>query len=135
VKRAIACGISLRPGVRSAWPRRSARPVVITPGGEKTYRIAVQRFADDPAKPNARAIDDFRDKVLRALEFSGVFTKIDDAAFLGPVTTPAGAKTRSSNARTGRRSAPTACSRASSRAPPRASASRSASGTRRSASG
>src|SRR5207245_6844319 len=65
-------------------------PVVIKPGEQKTYRIAVQRFADDPTKPNDRMIDDFRAKVISALEFSNVFTKIEDGAFLGPVTTPRG---------------------------------------------
>ncbi len=65
-------------------------PVVITPGGQKTYRIAVQRFADEATGTHARVIDDFRAKVTRALEFSNVFTKIDDGAFLGPVTTPPG---------------------------------------------
>ena len=89
MKRATVCGISwaLVFAVRIAAEERA--PVVINEG-QKTYRIAVQRFADDPSKPNAHAIDEFRDKVLRALEFSGVFTKIDDAAFLGPVTTPPG---------------------------------------------
>jgi TolB protein len=91
VKRAIVCGIYLAVvGLAAAAAAQGRAPVVITPGGEKTFRIAVQKFADDPGRPNPRAVDDFRDKVLRALEFSGVFTKIDDAAFLGPVTTPAG---------------------------------------------
>jgi TolB protein len=89
VKRAIAVCIAL--GIASAAASAQDRaPVVITPGGEKTYRIAVQRFADDPAKPNGRVPDDFRTKVIKALEFSGVFTNIEDAAFLGPVTTPRG---------------------------------------------
>jgi TolB protein len=92
VKRAVATWILL--GIASAAAQSAAQeraPVVITPGGEKkTYRIAVQRFADDASKPNARMTEDLRAKVIKALEFSGVFTNIEDAAFLGPVTTPAG---------------------------------------------
>ena len=63
-------------------------PVEIVGSEGKTYKIAVQRFADSGA--NAKTADELRDKVTRALEFSGVFTKIDDSAFLGPVTTPPG---------------------------------------------
>jgi TolB protein len=90
VKRAIAiCTLAL---VSAAAPgvAQERAPVVIKPGEKQTYRIAVQRFADDPAKPNTRMAEDFRARVLKALEFSGVFTKIEDSAFLGPVTTPAG---------------------------------------------
>ena len=65
-------------------------PVVVTPGGQQTYRIAVQRFADDSDASDARLIDDFRAKVSNALEFSGVFQRVDDAAFLEPLTTPPG---------------------------------------------
>jgi TolB protein len=91
VKRAAVFGISLGLAVFAARVTAEEHaPVVVTPGGEKTYRIAVQRFADDPTKPDARMIDDFRAKVIHALEFSNVFTKIEDGAFLGPVTTPAG---------------------------------------------
>jgi TolB protein len=91
VKRAIVCCIYIGlAGVAASSAAQEHAPVVVTPGGEKSYRIAVQRFADDTAKPDARMIDDFRAKVTRALEFSGVFTKIEDNAFLGPVTTPAG---------------------------------------------
>jgi len=89
VKRAIAVCIALGIAGAAASAQEHA-PVVITPGGQKTYRIAVQRFADDPAKPDARMIEDFRAKVIKALEFSGVFTRIEDSAFLGPVTTPPG---------------------------------------------
>ncbi|HKA14474.1 MAG TPA: Tol-Pal system beta propeller repeat protein TolB [Myxococcota bacterium] len=91
MKRAIAIGVLLAiagAALRSAAQERA--PVIVNAGEHKTYRIAVQRFADDPAKPDARMIDDFRAKVIRALEFSNVFTKIEDGAFLGPVTTPPG---------------------------------------------
>jgi TolB protein len=65
-------------------------PVLIEGSESKQYRIAVQRFAEVGGAPNQKIADDFRDKVTRALEFSNVFTKIDDSAFLGPVTTPPG---------------------------------------------
>jgi TolB protein len=92
VKRAIICwiGLAVASFAPPAMAQEERAPVVVTPGGAKTYRIAVQRFADDPARPDARIAEDFRAKVTRALEFSGVFTKIEDSAFLGPVTTPAG---------------------------------------------
>jgi TolB protein len=89
VKRAIGFGISSALVFAASVAAQERAPVVINEG-QRTYRIAVQRFADDPAKPDARVAEDFRAKVLRALEFSGVFTKIEDGAFLGPVTTPAG---------------------------------------------
>lgn len=65
-------------------------PVVVTPGSEQVYRIAVQRFADLSPVKNAGAIDTFRDAVVDALEYSNVFRHVSDAAFLGPVTTPPG---------------------------------------------
>ena len=43
--------------------------------------------------------EEFRAKVIRALEFSNVFTKIEDSAFLGPVVTPAGREDVRSSAR------------------------------------
>jgi len=73
----------------AASPIRAERAaVVITPGGEQTYRIAVQRFADGSSPPDARMIDAFRAKLIESLEYSSVFRAVDDAAFLGPVTTP-----------------------------------------------
>jgi TolB protein len=91
VRRAIATWILL--GIAAAAVQAVAEDraaVVINPDEKRTYRIAVQRFADDAAKADARLVDDFRAKVIRALEFSNVFTKIEDGAFLGPVTTPPG---------------------------------------------
>ena len=91
MKCAFAAWISLAIAVAAASASAQERaPVVITGAEGKTYRIAVQRFADDPARPDPKMAEDFRAKVLHALEFSGVFTKIDDGAFLGPVTTPPG---------------------------------------------
>lgn len=65
-------------------------PVVVTPGGEQNYRIAVQRFADDSTQPSPRTIDAFRATLLDGLEFSSVFRRVPDEAFLAPVTTPPG---------------------------------------------
>ena len=91
MKRAIAVCIGLGiAGFAALAAAQERAPVVVNAGERKTYRIAVQRFADDPAKPDARMIEDFRAKVIKALEFSGVFTRIEDSAFLGPVTTPPG---------------------------------------------
>jgi len=86
--RALALGMGLAVVATAAGAERAA--VIVTPGGQQTYRIAVQRFADDSATPDARLVDDFRERVLAALEFSGVFQRVDDAAFLGPLTTPLG---------------------------------------------
>ena len=45
----------------TAGPARAQRvPVVVTPGSEQIYRIAVQRFADVGPVANAEGIDDFR---------------------------------------------------------------------------
>ena len=60
--------------------------VVVTPGGEQTYRIAVQKFLDQSPK----LATDFRAALIAALEYSNVFRHIQDDAFLGPVTTPEG---------------------------------------------
>ena len=91
MKRAILCGIWLGvAGMAAPSAGQDRAPVVVKGSEQKAYRIAVQRFADDPTKPNGPMIDDFRAKVQKALEFSGVFTKIEDGAFLGPVTTPPG---------------------------------------------
>jgi TolB protein len=64
-------------------------PVVVTPGSERSYRVAVQRFAE-AAAPNVAPLDDaqvgaFREQLLSALEYSSVFRRIEEAAYLGPV--------------------------------------------------
>ena len=71
--------------------RRSAPAWSIEPGeqADLPHRRAALRRRPEP-QPTERVTDDFRAKVIRALEFSNVFTKIEDSAFLGPVTTPAG---------------------------------------------
>jgi TolB protein len=66
------------------------RPVVIvTPGSEQTYRVAVQRFADDSLAVSPERAAAFQRTLGEALEFSGVFRTIDPEAFLGPEVTAA----------------------------------------------
>ncbi len=64
-------------------------PVVVTPGSEKSYRFAIQRFADGSTPADGRGVVAFRDAVSDALEYSGVFRRIDEKAFLGPEVTEA----------------------------------------------
>jgi TolB protein len=61
-------------------------PVMVTPGSEQTYRVAAQRFADTSEAPDEEAVQQFRDTLLGALEYSSVFRGIDEAAYLGPIT-------------------------------------------------
>jgi TolB protein len=61
--------------------------VVIDPGQARSYGVAVQRFADDAGAPNPKRVDQFRDQLVRGLEFSSVFRAIDLKAFLGPTAT------------------------------------------------
>jgi TolB protein len=73
----------------AAAPRARAQdvPIVIEQGKARTYRIAVQRFADNSAPKSGERIARFRDALQDALEFSGLFQRIPDAAFLGPLET------------------------------------------------
>lgn len=63
--------------------------IVVTPGSEKSYRFAAQRFADHSISPDARRIVAFRDALSDALEYSGAFQRIEAKAFLGPEVTGA----------------------------------------------
>jgi TolB protein len=66
-------------------------PVIVTPGSERSYRVVVQRFADAAAQPDAAPQADeervraFREGILDALEYSGVFRRVEEAAYLGPI--------------------------------------------------
>jgi TolB protein len=62
-------------------------PIVVEGGKGKTYRIAVQRFADGSTPKDADRVARFRDALQDALEFSGLFQRIPDGAFLGPLDT------------------------------------------------
>jgi TolB protein len=62
--------------------RAAERPViVVTPGQEQKFGIALQKFAGGP---DAEA---YREAIVAALEFSSLFRTIDRKAFLGPTTT------------------------------------------------
>ena len=70
-------------------PRARAQdvPIVIEQGKAKTYRIAVQRFADNSTPKSDERVARFRDALQDALEFSGLFQRVPDGAFLGPLQT------------------------------------------------
>jgi TolB protein len=61
--------------------------VIVTPGSARSFRAAVQRFADLSVAPSAAQSDALRRAIDAALEYSGVFESIDPKAFLGPETT------------------------------------------------
>ena len=74
------------------WIARSAGaedgPIIeITPGDERAFHIAVQRFRDDllPARPERG--ERLLEAIEQALDFNGVLLPLDRAAFLGPETT------------------------------------------------
>ena len=81
----------LLPLVLAAAPAAAQeRPsVVVTPDTSRSFRAAVQNFAERSVAPDAARPGKFREELERALEFSGVFQALDHAAFLGPETTPA----------------------------------------------
>ena len=60
--------------------------VVVTPGSARTFRAAVQIFADRSEIPEPNRVQVFHANVESALEFSGVFKLVSHRAFLGPVT-------------------------------------------------
>ncbi|HTY18837.1 MAG TPA: DPP IV N-terminal domain-containing protein [Myxococcota bacterium] len=69
----------------AAAARAEDRPaVVVTNPNEHTFKAAVQEFA-----PGAPGLDvaHFRQDLVDALDFSGIFTSIDPGAFLGPKRT------------------------------------------------
>lgn len=59
--------------------------VVVTDPTATAYRVALQRFAPGPGE--ADRVEVLHKDVAAALAFSGLFTVLDDAAFLGPVAT------------------------------------------------
>jgi TolB protein len=63
--------------------------VVVTPGSARTYRAAVQDFADFSAAPDEKAAAEFRGVLEEALAYSSVFAPLSHEAFLGPGRTPA----------------------------------------------
>jgi len=73
--------------VGAAARAQDRAPIVIEGGKGKTYRIAVQRFADGSTPQSDERISRFREALQNALEFSGLFQRVPDGAFLGPLTT------------------------------------------------
>lgn len=72
-----------------ALPSRGASrpPVIVTPGSAKTFRVALQTFADRTPGGATSQSQRMRDDIAAALEFSGSFQLLDPEAFLGPVVT------------------------------------------------
>jgi TolB protein len=58
--------------------------VVVTPGSQQSFKLALQTFADSTAVPEPARAERFREQIGRALEFSGVFEIVPRTAFLGP---------------------------------------------------
>ena len=68
--------------------RGEERPVVVvTPGSARTFRAALQTFADRSTVPDPARAQRIREDLGSALEFSSVFEILSEQAFLGPVTT------------------------------------------------
>jgi len=86
--RIVALTLLLLPG--AAWGQlgdNGKAPIVVTPGAAKTYRFALQRFADRSLAKDATQVAGFHDAVRDALEYSSAFERIEAKAFLGPETT------------------------------------------------
>jgi TolB protein len=77
--RALALALLTCAAAGSATAERPA--VVVTPGSERTFRAALQRFASSDEK-GAQA---FGEALAAGLEYSGVFQVLDPKAFLAPV--------------------------------------------------
>ena len=77
--------------ITACWPAAAQeRPaVVVTPGTEHRYRVAVQRFADLSSQPDSSRAFSLRRDLVEALDFSSVFVSLDLGAFLGPEATEA----------------------------------------------
>lgn len=72
---------------RAQFGGEARAPVVVTPDSQRSYRVAIQRFADlSPVDRSTRSVK-FADALADALEFSSVFARIDEQAFLGPEVT------------------------------------------------
>jgi TolB protein len=61
--------------------------IVVTPGAARTYRAAIQRFADASNGSGPQRAERFREAVARALAYSNVFEVVPEKAFLGPEVT------------------------------------------------
>ena len=71
-----------------AIARAEERPtIIVTPGAEQFYRLAVQEFADASRSRSRADTQPYREALVGALDFSGVFRSLDFEAFLGPTHT------------------------------------------------
>jgi TolB protein len=61
--------------------------VVVTPGSARTFKAALQSFADRSLTPDPERGKRLRAELGRALEFSSVFETLSPKAFLGPEAT------------------------------------------------
>jgi len=75
---------ALLPGAPAAAAEKPA--ILIDRPRDKAFRIALQHFASDPAAESAAA--EIGDSLEAGLDFSGLFQRIQEAAFLGPVQSP-----------------------------------------------
>jgi len=74
----------------AAWgpARAQDRPTIeITPGKMESFRVAVQRFADEAQPSNPARARDLREALHDGLRYSGVLIPIADDAFLGDLET------------------------------------------------
>jgi len=60
--------------------------ILIDQPSDKAFRIALQRFASDPSAE--RAAGEIHQSLVAGLDFSGLFQRVPEAAFLGPVQSP-----------------------------------------------
>ena len=80
---ALAAAVALA----SATQAESRPPILVTDPSARTYRAAVQEFAElGPSRDDGRPVR-LRQSLGEALAFSGLFSSVDTAAFLGPKAT------------------------------------------------
>ncbi|MDX1649700.1 MAG: protein TolB, partial [Myxococcota bacterium] len=83
-RRLVVPGVLAAVLLAAAAAAAQDRPaIVIRDPAEKSYRAAVQRFAAPPAERGLA--DAVHDSALRGLRFSGLFSPLQERAFLGPV--------------------------------------------------
>jgi TolB protein len=61
-------------------------PIVVSDPTAKAYRAAVQRFLSPDGSADAALVGRVRESLQSGLEFSGLFSRVSDDAFLGPKT-------------------------------------------------
>ena len=96
LERRKVCATSDSRAARGPRRARSAPPSWSRRVGNRPIASPCSALPTSRALPNARQVDDFRARVTAALEYSGVFRRVDEAAFLGPVTSSAGPRRRQS---------------------------------------